>query len=161
MPARLAAAVFGGWMALLALLFAVGPAGAGWLLPLLAGASAIIAVHAGVRRHGPPYRRPWNLLGLAIAGAASGTALLRAPGWATGRVPGLAPVDSVLVVAAYLALAGVLVIFLRGRTGGARDRAGLLDALTLTAGVALLVWTFRLAPRLHTEPHGLGWFTVA
>jgi diguanylate cyclase (GGDEF)-like protein/PAS domain S-box-containing protein len=146
MPTRLTSALFGVWMAGLGVAF--------WLLPsaqtslrLAAGGSAIVAIGAGVRRYKPADRLPWRLLTLAVGLSAIGTA-------AYHRYDRVGPV---LILAAFAVLAGVLVVFVRRRTGGARDRAGLLDALTLTSGVALLAWTFLLGPRLH----GGAWGAVA
>jgi diguanylate cyclase (GGDEF)-like protein len=59
----------------------------------------------------------------------------------------LRPIGTVLLVAAYPALAYVLAVFIRRHT--AKDRAAQFDALTLTSGVALLVWSFLLGPHLY------------
>jgi diguanylate cyclase (GGDEF)-like protein/PAS domain S-box-containing protein len=42
----------------------------------------------------------------------------------------------------------VLLLFVRSRSGGARDRGGLLDASTFTAAVTLLTYTYVVGPRL-------------
>jgi diguanylate cyclase (GGDEF)-like protein/PAS domain S-box-containing protein len=160
MPTRFAAAVFGGWMAVLGLAFSLAPAGQA-PLRLVAGVSAILAVAAGVRRHRPSDRMPWLLLMLAIALSALGTAALSVSR-EIDRVPDLDLAAAMLIIGAYPALAGVLLVFARRRTGGARDRAGVLDALTLTTGVALLAWTFLLGPRLHDGSlHGAAWSALA
>ena len=153
MPTRLSAALFGGWMALIGLVYCVLPAGQA-PLRLIAGLSAALVIAAGVRRHRPDDRIAWHLLIVAVALSALGTAAFDPPGWATGRVPGLGLVGPVLIVGAYWALAGVLLIFIRRRTAGAHDRGALLDSLTLTCGLALLAWTFLLGPALR-EQHGL------
>jgi diguanylate cyclase (GGDEF)-like protein/PAS domain S-box-containing protein len=162
MPTRRAAAFFGGWMCLLGLAFALLPA-AQVPLRLIAGVSAAGVIAAGVRRNKPDDRIGWHLLMVAVVLSALGTAAFGAPKWATVRLPVLDVFGPALIVAAYGVLAGVLLIFIRRRTGGARDRAALLDALTLTSGVALLVWTFLLAPRLHGrgELHGSALVAIA
>jgi len=150
MRTRISAAVFGGWMAVLGLVFCLAPAGQTGLR-LIAGLSAALAIAAGVRRNRPDDRVAWHLLIVAVALSALGGAAVNPPGWATGRVPGLELVGPVLVVGAYWALAGVLLILIRRRIGGARDRAALLDSLTVTSGVALLAWTFLLGPALRDQ----------
>ncbi|MFG1988505.1 putative bifunctional diguanylate cyclase/phosphodiesterase [Actinoplanes sp. NPDC048988] len=145
MPARWAAA-FGGWMALIAVLFVLAPAEAQSLVRVAGGLSAVAAVAYGVRRSQPADRMPWRLLGLAVALSSVGAAAVAAPAWLLGHVPGLSTAGSVLALVAYPVLAGMLLVLIRRRTGGIRDRAALLDALTLTAGVALLAWSFVLGP---------------
>ncbi|MEV4345864.1 EAL domain-containing protein [Actinoplanes sp. NPDC049596] len=141
MPARWAAA-FGGWMALLAVLFVLAPAEAQGALRLVAGLSAVAALAFGVRRHQPADSLPWRLLGIAVVLSAVGGAVYMAP-------TGLSTAGGVLALAAYPVLAGVLLVLIRRRTGGLRDRGALLDSLTLTSGVALLAWSFVLGPDLE------------
>ncbi|GAA0455713.1 hypothetical protein Ade02nite_04460 [Paractinoplanes deccanensis] len=152
MPARWAAA-FGGWMALIAVLFVLVPAEAQSVLRLVAGLSAVAAIAHGVRLRQPADRMPWRLLGLAVALSAAGTAVCTAP----ELVPGLRAAGAVLALVGYPVLAGVLLVLIRRRTGGLRDRAALLDSLTLTSGVALLAWSFVLGPDLHADH---GWTAV-
>jgi diguanylate cyclase (GGDEF)-like protein len=136
-------ALFLGWMALLGIGFALEP-GAQTPLRLIAGASAALAVLAGTRRHRPSDRRPWRMLVVAILLSTLGGTAYTAPG-ANPEI--LRPVGTVLLVAAYPALAYVLAVFIRRHT--AKDRAAQFDALTLTSGVALLVWSFLLGPHLY------------
>ncbi|MFF5081197.1 EAL domain-containing protein [Actinoplanes sp. NPDC000266] len=148
MPARWAAA-FGGWMALIAVLFVLAPAGAQSPLRVIGGLSAVAAIAYGVRRHQPADRMPWRLLGLAVTLSSLGTAAYAAPEWALDHVPGLSMAGAVLALIGYPVLAGMLLVLIRRRTGGIRDRAALLDSLTLTSGVALLAWSFVLGPDLQ------------
>ena len=161
MPARLAAAWFGAWMTLLAVGFTVAPPGVQLALCLIGGLSAVIAVGAGVRRHEFSGRLPWRLLGVAVVLSAAGTALLRASSAVLARLPLLEGVGAVCTAAAYPVVALVLLIFVRRRTGGLRDRAGLLDGLTVISGVALLAWTFLLGPHLAQWPPSEGWPALA
>ncbi|MBL7253810.1 putative bifunctional diguanylate cyclase/phosphodiesterase [Paractinoplanes lichenicola] len=149
MPARWAAALFGGWMAVLAVLFVLVPTGAQTPVRLLAGVTAVVVVTLGVRRNRPVHRFPWRMLTTALVLSVLGTAMFRAPDWAHVRLPGLDNVGSVLVLASYPVLAFMLVAFLRRRAGDPRDRAALLDSLTVTAGVALLSWSFVIGPNLQ------------
>src|ERR1700754_4393196 len=136
-------ALFLGWMALLGIGFALEP-DAQTPLRLIAGASAALAVLAGIRRHRPADRRPWRMLVAAIVLSTLGGTAYSAPG---ANPELLRPVGTVLLVAAYPALAYVLAVFIRRHT--AKDRAAQFDALTLTSGVALLVWSFLLGPHLY------------
>ncbi|WP_250038111.1 putative bifunctional diguanylate cyclase/phosphodiesterase [Paractinoplanes maris] len=149
MPPRWVAALFGGWMAVLAVLFVAVPAGAQSVLRLIAGATAVVVVGVGVRLNRPARRLPWRLLATAIALSAVGTALYRAPDSVTTQVPGLVMAGALLAVAAYPLFAAMLVVLLRRRTRGTRDRAAMLDSLTLTAGAALLAWSFLIGPALE------------
>ncbi|HEY0536110.1 MAG TPA: sensor domain-containing diguanylate cyclase, partial [Actinoplanes sp.] len=148
MPTRKAAIAFGGWMCLLGLVFLLVPA-AHVPVRIAAGVSAAVAIAAGIRGNKPHDRIGWHLLMVAVVLSALGTAAFGAPGWATDQVPELGEFGTVLIISAYGLLAGVVLIFIRRRTGGARDRAALLDALTVTSGVTLLAWTFVLGPRLQ------------
>jgi diguanylate cyclase (GGDEF)-like protein/PAS domain S-box-containing protein len=125
MPPRTVAALFGGFMAVLALVAGLLPDGR-LALGVVAGLSAAAMVGFGMRRNMPVDRAPWLLLAAALA------------------LSGIPVVD----VGAYPALAAVLLIFVRRRTWRIRDRAALLDALAVTCGLALLAWTFLLEPRL-------------
>jgi diguanylate cyclase (GGDEF)-like protein/PAS domain S-box-containing protein len=148
MPTRRAAIAFGVWMFLLAVLFLLVPA-AHVPVRVAAGVSAAVVIAAGLRFHRPDDRIGWHLLMVAVVLSALGTAAFGAPDWATDQLPELGVFGPMLIIAAYGLLATVLLIFIRRRTGGARDRAALLDALTVTSSVALLAWTFVLGPRLH------------
>ena len=133
--------IFGGWMAALGLAFCLVPAGQP-ALRLVAGLSAVLVIFLGVRRNSAADRGPWTLLALAVAFSSVGTV-------AYTSVPDLRGLGAVLIAAAYPVLATVLWIFIRRRTGGPRDEAAFLDALTVTVAVALLAWTFVLGPRVR------------
>ena len=143
MPARVASGLFLGWMALSAAGFVLEPA---WQTPLrlAAGASAGMAVLAGMRRHRPSDRLSWRMLLAAVVLSTLGGAAYAAPG---DNPEILRPVGTVLLVAVYPLLAAVLLAFIRRRA--AKDRGAQYDALTLTSGVALLVWSFLLGPHLY------------
>jgi diguanylate cyclase (GGDEF)-like protein/PAS domain S-box-containing protein len=148
MPTRLAATLFGVWTALLALAFFLVPA---WQTPvrLCAAASVALAVGAGVRRHKPARVAPWRLLGLTVALSAVGTAMYGAPAFARDEAPWLRAAGGWVLLVVYPMLAFVLLMFARYRTGGVRDRGGVLDALTVTSGITLLAWAYAIAPRLR------------
>jgi hypothetical protein len=142
MPTRLTAAVLGGWMLLLGVAFTFVDA-ARAPVRVLAGASTVAVILLAVRTLNPERRGPWHVLagvaGISAIGAAaftSGEGLLRTAG-------------IVLLLGVYPLLTGVLVMFVRYRTGGRPDRGGLLDALTLASGVALLTWAFVIGPHVR------------
>jgi diguanylate cyclase (GGDEF)-like protein len=132
--------VFGGWMLTLAVAFCLVP-DARPTIRLAAGLSAVAAIAWGVRRNLAADRTPWQWLAGAVGASASG-------GWLYACVPALHAAGAILIFAAYPMFAAAVLIFIRRRTGGARDRAALLDALTVTAGGALLAWTFLLGPNV-------------
>jgi len=148
MPTRLAAALFGAWMAVL---------GAGlWLVPalqapihLVAGGSAVVAIGAGVRRRMPARTPPWRLLAGTVGLSGLAAAARVAPDAVTRALPWLPHVADGLLLAGYPLLACVLLIFVRDRAGGGRDRGGLLDALAVTSGLTLLTWAFVIGPDLR------------
>jgi diguanylate cyclase (GGDEF)-like protein len=144
MPPRWAVGIFGGGMAVLAAGHFLEP-GTRPAVRLVAGLLAIAAIWWGVVRNRAEDRAPWGWLAVAVALSTAGTAIY----------PAVA--GSALVVAAYPVLAAVLLTFVRRQAGVARDRAALLDALTLTAGGALLAWTFLLGPSVADRD----WVTFA
>ncbi|BCJ54985.1 hypothetical protein Asp14428_64600 [Actinoplanes sp. NBRC 14428] len=148
MPTRLATALFGAAMAALGLLFAAEPE---WRAPvrLIAGVCAVLALQLGVSRHRPAHRGPWQLLGAAIALSVVGSIAHGAGPRLTGAVPWLPAAGTAVLLAFYPVLAAALLMFVRRRTGGRPDRGGLLDALTLTCGVALLAWTLVIGPHVR------------
>ncbi|MBU2662448.1 EAL domain-containing protein [Actinoplanes bogorensis] len=155
MPARWAATLFGGWMAVLAVLFVLAPHDAQTPVRLLAGLTAVVVVTLGVRRNRPAHRFPWRMLTTALVLSVAGTALYRLP-----ADTALADVGSLMVLVSYPVLAAVLVAFLRRGAGAPRDRAALLDSLTVTAGVALLSWSFVIGPNLQ-DAHAQTWQQIA
>src|SRR3954447_8367239 len=136
MPPRWVAGLFGGWMVVLAVAFWLVPAGQP-VVRLVAGLSAVAAIAGGVRLNRAGDRTPWRWLAVAVGLSSAGS-------FAYVVTPSLHDVRVALTIAAYPVFAAVLLIFIRRRTGASRDRAASLDALVLTAGGALLTWTFLL-----------------
>jgi diguanylate cyclase (GGDEF)-like protein/PAS domain S-box-containing protein len=144
MPTRLAAGLFGVWMAVLALVFHAEPA---WQTPVCAaaGITVVLAVGTGLRRHKPTGTAPWRLLAGTLAMSVAGTAAYTAP----EPLAWLHATGGWLLLAVYPLLALVLWQFARLRTGGTPDRGGLLDAFAVTSGAALLAWTYLIAPHVR------------
>jgi diguanylate cyclase (GGDEF)-like protein/PAS domain S-box-containing protein len=162
MPIRLAAALFTVWMGVLGGAFWFEPA---WQSPLrlVAGLSAVVAIAGGVRRRKPARSGPWKLLAVTVALSAVGSAAFTAPRVVLATVPWLQDVADWLLLAVYPLLAFVLLLFVHHRTGGGRNRGGLLDALTVTSGITLLAWAFVIGPHVRGMDVTAGdeWLAVA
>ncbi|GLY94913.1 hypothetical protein Acsp02_21680 [Actinoplanes sp. NBRC 103695] len=162
MPARLPAALFGAWMAALAAVFLLEP-GLRTPVRLLAGFSAVAAVGLAVRRRKPARTLPWRLLQVTVVLSCVGGASFGARDRLTGSLSWVPILGEGLLIAAYPLFALVLWMFVRIRTGGARDRGSVLDALTVTSGAALLAWAYAISPHLsHADmSHPAEWVSVA
>ena len=141
--------VLGGYAAWVALLIAVyyGMSGQrieAWGLISLSGVAAVLA---GLLLNRPARKLPWLLLAAALACFAAGqmSFLVAAKFGLVLPFPSFA---DVLYLSSYPLAAAGLLIFVYWRTPGG-DRRSLIDALTLTAGVALLSWTFLIRPYVH------------
>ena len=108
-----------------------------WGLISLSGVAAIVA---GLRLNRPARKAPWLLLAAALACFAAGqlSFLIAAKLQVVLPFPVL---RGRALPAAYPLYAAGLLIFIYWRTPDG-DRRSLIDALTLTAGLALLSWTF-------------------
>jgi diguanylate cyclase (GGDEF)-like protein/PAS domain S-box-containing protein len=150
MPTRLAAALFGAGMVALGLTFHLAPT---WYVQapvrIAAGVAVVLAVQAGIRRHKPAGVVPWLLLTAAMAMSSLGSAAFTAPNAVAAHIPWLPNTGRWLLLAGYPLLAAVMLRFAHDRTGGGRDRGGLLDALTVTSGITLLTWAFVLGPHVR------------
>ncbi|MBO3736021.1 putative bifunctional diguanylate cyclase/phosphodiesterase [Actinoplanes flavus] len=159
MPTRWPATIFGAWMVVLAVAFGLQP-DLRAPLQLIAGISAVAALTLGIRRSQPDDVRPWWVLAGAVGLSALGGAAVGAPAFLTDRLPWLEPAGTALLLIGYTALAVALAGFVDRRTSSSRDLAGLLDALMVTSGVALLIWTFVVGPRLEGSV-ATGWTEIA
>jgi diguanylate cyclase (GGDEF)-like protein/PAS domain S-box-containing protein len=133
-----------------------------WFPPLTAngplinllGLSSSVAIAVGIYLHRPKARAAWLLFIL-------GQFLFFAGDLYTYSYPKLFGVEvefpslgDAIYLAVYPALvAGLLVLVRRRNPQG--DRAGVIDSLILTVGVALLSWVFLVAPNIHLS--GLTW----
>jgi diguanylate cyclase (GGDEF)-like protein/PAS domain S-box-containing protein len=133
-----------------------------WFPPLTAsgplinllGLSSSVAIAVGIYLHRPKARAAWLLFIV-------GQFLFFAGDLYTYSYPKLFGVEvefpslgDAIYLAVYPALvAGLLVLVRRRNPQG--DRAGVIDSLILTVGVALLSWVFLVAPNIHLS--GLTW----
>ncbi|MFF7867690.1 putative bifunctional diguanylate cyclase/phosphodiesterase [Streptomyces qaidamensis] len=121
-------------------------------LGALIGLSGVAAVVIGVRVHRPPHRRPWLVLAAGLLAFTAGATYCNAQeAYFSSPRPFPSPAD-----AGYLVAYGLFAVGLSGlvRWRG-RDLPGLLDALVITAGLALPVWVYLLQPLAREE--GLTW----
>ncbi|UUU20316.1 putative bifunctional diguanylate cyclase/phosphodiesterase [Streptomyces sp. DSM 40750] len=122
------------------------------------GATGVVGIVLGIRLNRPAHRLPWLLLAAGnfafAAGQAAQIILIQLP---DEEVPFPSIADG-FYLAAYPLYAAGLLGFVHWRTSW-RDRASLVDALTLTVGLALLSWLFLIDPYARAE--GLTWVQKA
>ncbi|WP_037605323.1 putative bifunctional diguanylate cyclase/phosphodiesterase [Streptacidiphilus rugosus] len=121
------------------------------------GLSGVAAIGIGVMVNRPAGRMPWVLLAAANLSFAAGqvTQIVLIQFLHEDPFPSLA---DAFYLATYGLYAAGLLGFIRWRTSR-RDQAGLIDALTLTAGLALLIWIYVIVPYAQTP--GLSWIQKA
>ncbi len=113
----------------------------------LIGLSGAIGILAGLRLNRPAHKAPWLLLSAALATFAAGqlSFLIAAKLNVVLPFPSFA---DILYLSEYPLAAAGLLIFIYWRTPDG-DRRSLIDALTLTVGLALLSWMFLIRPYVH------------
>ena len=149
---RYALGGYAAWMTLLIAVYYKLPAVRAEAWGLI-GLSAVSAIVAGVIINRPSRKLPWLLLAAAQASFAAGQVsfLVAQLVGADLRFPSFA---DVLYLLTYPLYAAGLLIFIRWRTPGG-DRRALIDALILTAGLALLSWIYLILPYVHNP--ALSW----
>jgi diguanylate cyclase (GGDEF)-like protein/PAS domain S-box-containing protein len=141
--------VLGGYAAWIALLIAVYYEVSGLRVEAwgLIGLSGVTAILTGLVLNRPTRKVPWFLLAAALTCFAAGqlSFLIAAKLNLVLPFPSFA---DVLYLSEYPLAAAGLLIFIYWRTPDG-DRRSLIDALTLTVGLALLSWTFLIRPYVH------------
>ena len=141
--------VLGGYAAWVALLVVVYY----WLPSLrteawgLIGLTGIAGVVTGVIVHRPSRRGPWLLVAVALTSFAAGQVSFLVAAMEGTALPFPSFAD-VLYLLTFPLFAVAMSIFIWWRTPD-RDRRSLIDALTLTAGLALLSWMYLISPYVH------------
>ena len=109
--------------------------------------SGVIAIVAGIVLNRPARKAPWLVLAAAQASFAAGqlSFLIAAKRGVVLPFPSFADALYLLTFPLY---AVAFLIFIKCRSPD-KDRRSLIDALTLTAGLALLSWTFLIRPYVH------------
>lgn len=112
------------------------------------GMLAPVAIGLGIRRHRPTQVRPWILLAIGLALSTLGDWTWVVLAWA-GQEPFPSVADGLYLGGLVLVAVAVLDL-VHGRIPGG-DRAGIIDALIVTSGVALVSWTFLMQPLAADE----------
>ena len=116
----------------------------------LLGLSPVVAIVVGIRRYTPASRGPWFWFAVGLALFWLGDLYTYSyPKLFGAEVPFPSLGDGVYV-AVYPALMAGLLLLVR-RRNPERDRAGVIDSLIMTLGLALLSWVALIAPYLHDE----------
>jgi PAS domain S-box-containing protein len=110
----------------------------------LLGLSGVGAIVAGVVINRPAQKAPWLLLAAANLSFIAGQLSFLIAGRLQVTLPFPSFADGLYLLEYPLSAAGVL-IFIRWRSPE-RDRRSLIDALTLTVGLALLSWLYLVLP---------------
>ena len=144
--------VLSGYAVLVALLIGIyyslggGPRIVAWGLISLSGVAAIIT---GLVVNRPARKAPWILLAAALSCFAAGQLSFLIAKQLQVALPFPSFAD-VLYLACYPLYAAGLLIFIKWRTPDG-DLRSLIDALTLTAGLGLLSWTFLIRPYVNDQ----------
>ncbi len=112
------------------------------------GFSGVLAIVVGVVINRPARMRPWLLLAAANLSFAVGQLIFLVFTDILKESVPFPSIADVFYLATYPLYAAGLLIFIRWRSSG-RDRRSLLDALTLSCGVALLSWVYLIVPYVH------------
>jgi diguanylate cyclase (GGDEF)-like protein/PAS domain S-box-containing protein len=139
---------FAGWMALLTVAFYFWPS-QHMLWWGAIGVSSAIGVAFGVAVHKPRRRWPWVLLSAGVFTFGAGDFTYNLLTDVFHKVNPFPSYADVFYLAMYPLVAGGLLGFIRSRTGRS-DRASLIDAATLTIGLALLSWIFLIVPYVRS-----------
>ncbi|QWZ09872.1 hypothetical protein KRR39_09155 [Nocardioides panacis] len=131
------------------------PAGIHECVYLATGASVVVAVLHGIRRHGPRPTTPWYLIAAAYACYVVGDALSYVD---LSQAPGVLAWASDLAYLAYYPLVtAALVILMRIRKLG--RAAAWPDAAIWTVGAGIVLWELVLEGAALPTRVGIDWFT--
>jgi diguanylate cyclase (GGDEF)-like protein/PAS domain S-box-containing protein len=121
--------------------------GNGPLINLL-GLSASVAVALGIYLHRPRAWVAWALFIVGLFLFFAGDLYTYSYPKLTGAEVEFPSIGDAIYLAVYPALvAGLLVLVRRRNPQG--DRAGVIDSLIISVGIALLAWVFLVAPNIH------------
>ena len=108
----------------------------------------MIAIFVGIRIHRPAAAWPWRWFAIGQALFFLGDVYTYSYPLVIGHEVPFPSAGDVLYLLVYPALmTGVLLAVRRRNPQG--DRAGVIDALIITVGIALLSWVFLMAPYVH------------
>jgi diguanylate cyclase (GGDEF)-like protein len=132
-------------------LFPAGGVQRGFLYPALS-ASCTLMVVAGIQRNRPVRPSVWYCVAAGLGMWSTGDFVFACLYSVRGDTAFPSYADAFYLGAIPVLATGVLIL-IKGRVCG-RDRAGLLDALVISTGLALLTWTFMMRP--IAEDHSIG-----
>ena len=115
----------------------------------LLGVSAAVAGVAGVARHRPTVRWPWYGMAIGWLLFAAGDTIYWVQSSLLGR-DAFPSIADAFYLSSYPLLAVGLLGLVRARRPG-KDRPGLLDALVLSTGAAMLSWVFLMEPYVRAS----------
>jgi len=124
-------------------------AGSGPVINLL-GLSPVIAILVGMRRNRPASRGPWRLFAIGMTLFWLGDLYTYSYPRLFGADVPFPSLGDGAYVTVYPALMAGLAMLIR-RRNPERDRAGAIDSLIMTLGLALLSWVALIAPYLHDD----------
>ncbi|HEY7622739.1 MAG TPA: hypothetical protein VH834_23400, partial [Solirubrobacteraceae bacterium] len=124
-------------------------AGSGPVINLL-GLSPVIAIVVGVRRNRPASQGPWMWFAIGMTLFWLGDLYTYSYPRLFGADVPFPSLGDALYVTVYPALMAGLAMLIR-RRNPERDRAGAIDSLIMTLGLALLSWVALIAPYLHDD----------
>ncbi|HET6172225.1 MAG TPA: EAL domain-containing protein [Gaiellales bacterium] len=128
-------------------LFVPGLRGSGPLFNIISG-SSFVAILIGIRIHRPAALWVWRWFAIGQALFFLGDVYTYSYPQVIGHDVPFPSAGDVLYLLVYPALmTGVLLAVRRRNPQG--DRAGVIDALIITVGIALLSWVFLMAPYVH------------
>jgi diguanylate cyclase (GGDEF)-like protein/PAS domain S-box-containing protein len=131
-------------------LYVVGPfKGSGPVFNLL-GLSPVLAIVIGMRRHRPASVGPWRLFAIGMTLFWLGDLYTYSYPRLFGADVPFPSLGDGAYLTVYPALMAGLVILIR-RRNPETDRAGVIDSLIMTLGLALLSWVALIAPYLHDD----------
>ncbi|WP_433290749.1 putative bifunctional diguanylate cyclase/phosphodiesterase [Actinoplanes sp. CA-030573] len=144
MTTRAARMCFGAWIAVLTAVYYAFP-GSHLYTWAAIGYSSAGMVLLGVRLNRPSRPWPWYLVAAALVFFNTGDNLYNLI-VALGHTPDFPGPADLVYLLVYPLLTGAFVLMVRRRSGGAGNRAALLDALVPTVGLGLLSWIYWIAP---------------
>jgi diguanylate cyclase (GGDEF)-like protein/PAS domain S-box-containing protein len=124
-------------------------AGSGPVINLL-GLSPVVAIIVGVRRNRPASRGPWVWFAVGMTLFWMGDLYTYSYPRLFGADVPFPSLGDALYVTVYPALMVGLAMLIR-RRNPEQDRAGAIDSLIMTLGLALLSWVALIAPYLHDD----------
>jgi diguanylate cyclase (GGDEF)-like protein/PAS domain S-box-containing protein len=116
----------------------------------LLGLSPVLAIAVGMRRYRPASRGPWRWFAIGMTLFWLGDLYTYSYPRLFGADVPFPSLGDGAYVAVYPALMAGLLMLIRRRNPEA-DRAGVIDSLIMTLGLALLSWVALIAPYLHDD----------